>query len=87
MSDGRTPFGIFVKWVVVPASVCALGFFVIGPQLGGNVPKDMRQKLAKGEEFIEKIKTKIEPGAGDSKASGEKRFAEPEVEVDVQPLR
>ena len=39
MADKLTPIGVLTKWVVVPVAVGLVGYYVIGPRIGGSVSK------------------------------------------------
>jgi len=36
MADKRTPIGALTKWVVAPLIVGAVGYYVVGPRIGGS---------------------------------------------------
>ena len=54
-----TPLGLFAKWVVLPAGLAALGYFVVGPTLGSD-PK-LRGRL---QSVKSRVVPKLIPGAG-----------------------
>lgn len=38
MASTLTPVGIALKWAVIPLALAALGYFVVGPKVGGAKP-------------------------------------------------
>lgn len=54
-----TPLGIVVKWIVVPAALAALGYYVVGPRLGEQPVKAKAPEAApKGQVRSQEIKAK-----------------------------
>ncbi|MEZ0326413.1 MAG: hypothetical protein ACAH95_10945 [Fimbriimonas sp.] len=37
MQGRLTPLGVFIKWVLIPVALAAIGYFVIGPNIGKGV--------------------------------------------------
>lgn len=75
----------FVKWVIVPVGLAALGFFVVGPRIGtdesvlGSLPPG---RTAFGVDFGKKDEP---PGATTPGPRSVRRSGEPEVDVSVRP--
>ncbi|MFQ3587452.1 MAG: hypothetical protein SNJ74_02960 [Fimbriimonadaceae bacterium] len=74
----------FVKWVIVPVGLAALGFFLVGPRIGtdesvaGSLPPG---RTAFGVDFGEKEERPVdETGPRTVRRSGE-----PQVDVSVRP--
>lgn len=82
MASRLSPLGIVVKWIVVPISLGAIGYFLVGPRVESKVPqgvKDKVREVANGQEFAED-----KPNADEDKPT--RQFAEPEVDVTVTAL-
>lgn len=87
MAGRLTPLGVFLKWIVVPASLGAIGYFLVGPRVDSDVAKKIQKKV--GEVTGQKpATTDPESGSGEG-ASDEQpssKFAAPEVDVTVTAL-
>lgn len=68
-----TPLGQFTKWVIAPAALAALGYFVVGPTLGTD-PK-LRDKV---QSVKRRVVPRLLPGSAESKPE-----TGPKVEVDL----
>lgn len=62
-----------IKWLVIPVGLAAIGFFVVGPQIGQN---ETKSDMAPG------ANTGAPPPETDG---GRNRISEPEVEVTARP--
>lgn len=91
MASRLSPLGIFVKWLLVPASLAALGYFIIGPRVGDQVlSPDAKKK-------IQEVTGQPRPApAGELNISNDevlpdedkpaKNYTAPDVEVTVNPI-
>ncbi|MBC8066175.1 MAG: hypothetical protein H7Y17_15190 [Chlorobia bacterium] len=82
MASRLSPLGIVVKWIVVPISLAAIGYFLVGPRVESKVPqgvKDKVREVANGQEAPAE-----EPNAEEDKPA--RQFTEPEVDVTVTAL-
>jgi hypothetical protein len=70
--------GKFVKWVLIPAAVTAVGWFVVAPTYGDAITKRVQRRLPEVGKVLEQVRPKAQREAG---ASG---FQPPKVEVDVR---
>lgn len=74
----------FVKWVIVPVGLAALGFFLIGPRIGtdesvaGSLPPG---RTAFGVDFGDKDG----PATNERGPRSVRRSGEPQVDVSVRP--
>jgi hypothetical protein len=75
----------FVKFLVVPAAVAAIGFFVLGPYLGRSpkLTKMVREKAAQFVPGVTQTPNTLEPPAGQDRAE---TTPSSQVSVDVRPL-
>jgi hypothetical protein len=85
MASRLTPLGILLKWIVVPASLGAIGYFLVGPRVDSQVPKEIKDRMLEVSRNTEPQTT----ASNDKPEEVDKplhNFAEPEVDVSVTAL-
>jgi hypothetical protein len=84
MAGRLTPLGFVLKWIVVPVSLGAIGYFLVGPRV--EIPKDIEDKVRKvaGNPGTLEADNPEETQAEEDKP--EKTFSAPEVDVTVTAL-
>jgi hypothetical protein len=83
MASRLTPLGFFVKWIFVPLSLGAVGYFLVGPRVESEVPqlKEQMQKATGGEQ------PEAEPNDEEKPVTvPAHNFSEPQVDVTVTAL-
>jgi hypothetical protein len=85
MAGRLTPLGFFLKWIVVPVSLGAIGYFLVGPRV--EIPKELESKVREvtgqgGKPPTLQATNEDEPESN----KPEKTFAAPEVDVTVTAL-
>lgn len=85
MAGRLTPLGVFLKWVVVPVSLGAVGYFLIGPRVDSKVAKEITDKVS---EVTGNAMGDGDPAEGEAapEESPSSKFAPPEVDVTVTAL-
>lgn len=84
MAGRLTPLGVFLKWVVVPISLGAVGYFLVGPRVDSKVAKEITDKV---NEVTGNVPKTDEPEEGEeSDEQPTSKFAPPEVDVTVTAL-
>lgn len=87
MAGRLTPLGVFLKWVVVPVSLGAAGYFLVGPRVDGKMAKEITDKM---NEVTGNVPTTDESGEPPEGAEPDEqptsRFTPPEVDVTVTAL-
>lgn len=73
--------GKFVKWVLIPAAVSAIGWFVVAPTYGEAITKRVQRRLPEVEKVLAQVRPKAQPNAGTT------GFQPPKVEVEVRESR
>ncbi|MGV3615649.1 MAG: hypothetical protein ACO1SV_09980 [Fimbriimonas sp.] len=90
MSNRPSPLGWLTKFVVVPAAVAALGYFVVGPRVGGKVTAPAPLASLR-DQWVAKAEPKAKPpedtaaSAVTTSAPPVATSAGPQVDVDVHP--
>ena len=88
MAGRLTPLGVFLKWVLVPVSLGAIGYFLVGPRVDGKVAKEFKDKMNQ----VTGGKPAEAPAEGESseeepeEEQPSSKFAPPEVDVTVTAL-
>ncbi len=72
MQGRLTPLGVFLKWILIPGALAAVGYFVLGPRIGKGIFE--RVKLPSN------VRSMLNPA--DEKEAKPKQ---PSVEVSVKP--
>jgi len=85
MASRLTPLGIILKWIVVPASLGAIGYFLVGPRVESQVPKELKEKAL---EVVNSGKptTTVSNSPAQEVEKPTRSFAEPEVDVSVTAI-
>jgi len=80
MAGKLSPFGVFGKWVIAPALMVLLGYYVVGPRIG---------KTTKPGTILDSNSTigpaNADPPAEEKTSSAKPHSAGPEVDVTVNP--
>lgn len=84
MAGRLTPLGVFLKWIVVPASLGAIGYFLVGPRVDTDVAKKIQKKV--GEVTGQKPTTADPEPSDEPEEQPTSKFAPPEVDVTVTAL-
>lgn len=87
MAGRLTPLGVFLKWIVVPASLGAIGYFLVGPRVDSDVAKKLQKKV--GEVTGQKSSTDDPESSSEEDKPEEQptsKYAAPEVDVTVTAL-
>lgn len=85
MAGRLTPLGVFLKWIAVPVSLGAIGYFLVGPRVDTDVAKKIQKKVG---EVTGQKPTDPDPGSEEDKPEEQpsSKFAAPEVDVTVTAL-
>lgn len=80
MANRLTPFGLVLKWLIIPIAVGAIGYYLVGPRVESNVSPELIDKVksASGIEVAEAKEVKPD--------TAERTYKEPEVDVTVTAL-
>ncbi len=78
MADKLTPIGVFTKWVVAPVAIGLVGYYVVGPRIGGSTSKKTGEASDMGP-------LNVDPPTTSTTTPKKKKVEEgPNVEVTVQ---
>lgn len=88
MAGRLTPLGVFLKWVLVPVSLGAIGYFLVGPRVDGKMAKEFKDKM--NQVTGNKPASTPEEGEPSEEEPEEEqpssKYAPPEVDVTVTAL-
>jgi hypothetical protein len=86
MASRLTPLGFIVKWIVAPLSLGAVGYFLVGPRVESQVPKELKEQVQKVAGSTQN-EPEAEPVDEDKPTAGPTHnFSEPQVDVSVTAL-
>ncbi len=86
MASRLTPFGVVLKWILVPVSLGAIGYFLVGPRVDGNVAKEIQKKVSEVRGgALNPDESDPENPEGDEEVP-KSRFTPPELDVTVSAL-
>jgi hypothetical protein len=82
-----TPFGMFAKWVLLPAALAAAGFYLLGPRMGSLMPSMSSGAQADDGALGAKANTFTAPEIALDRAPASRYGDGPEVEVTAKQKR
>src|SRR5687768_18595127 len=83
MASRLTPLGFLVKWIFVPLSLGAVGYFLVGPRVESQVPKELRDQVQK---VAGSNQEPVEPEEDKPITAPTHNFTAPEIDVTVTAL-
>ena len=81
MGSKLTPLGMVIKWFIVPLSLGAIGYYMVGPRVESKVPAELRER-------VQEVTGQKSPDTSPEQESEKPKrdFSEPQVDVTVTAL-
>lgn len=90
MATRLSPLGIIAKWLLVPGALALIGYYFVGPRVGGgpSAHRPTAEAHAPGDDGKETTQIPDDATSLDEESPApRKSFKEPDVDVSVSPAR